>query len=406
MELIAPQLKNWNVQAKRVILRADANVPLNDGKVLSDFRLQALKPTLDYLLAHGAQAILLTHIGRPIEGDSAFSTRHLIPWFTAYGYDIQFAPTIADALQSTAQIVLLENLRFWKEESLNSSSRRSSGAMADRSGQAAQIKWAKQLASLGEFYVDDAFGVMHRNDTSVTLLAQEFAPDHRSIGFLVQKEMAALEKIKNNPEQPFVAILGGGKAHDKIPLIEKLIDRAHTILLCPAIAFTFEKARGTRVGKSFVDEESLPTCREIMALCEKKGVKIIFPVDYQVALDTLHGPLSFVAADAFPATAIGISIGPKTIKLFSEIILNAHTLFFNGLFGFLERKETLEGTRKLIELIAQSSGTSIVAGGDTSAVAQAFGLLDALDYVSTGGGATLAYIAGEELPGLSVLCLP
>jgi len=380
---ITNTVPNWNLNNARVILRADLNVPVNDGKVISDFRLQAFKPTLDYLLAHQATVIILTHIGRPEGYDVDLSTRHLLPWFHGYNYDVQFAPTIADARSAQSKIVLLENLRFWQAEAAHSQ------------------EFARELATLGDYYINDAFGAMHRDDTSITLLPLEFDAAHRSIGFLVAREIAALERVKENPEQPFIAILGGGKVHDKIPLLEKLIAKAQIILLCPAIAFTFEKARGTRVGKSFVEDELLDRCRTILAECEKKGVTMVFPVDYQMAHDTLNGALTICAADAIPSNGIGISIGPKTLKLFSEHILNAKTIFFNGVFGFLERKDTLDGARKLIELIAQSPATSILAGGDTSAVAQAFGLLDQIDYVSTGGGATLAYIAGEELPGLN-----
>lgn len=385
MAPITNKIPTWNLTHARVILRADLNVPLLEGKVINDFRLQALKPTLDYLLAHHAHVTILTHIGRPENQNPELSTRHLLPWFTAQNYDIQFAQTIEATRISTSSITLLENLRFWPEE------------------RALSQQFAQQLASLGDYYINDAFGVMHRNDTSITLLAQEFDENHRSCGFLVEKEIAALEQIKDHPKQPFVAILGGSKIHDKIPLLEKLITKAQIIMLCPAIVFTFEKARGMRVGKSIVDEESINVCREIMALCEKQKVNLLFPVDYQIALDTVSGPLSYVDADKIPANAIGTSIGPKTLKLFSEALLNANTIFFNGVFGFLERKDTLEGARKLIELIAQSPATSIVAGGDTVAVAQAFGLLDSIDYVSTGGGATLAYIAGQDLPGLVAL---
>lgn len=384
MAPITNKLPSWDLNNARVILRADLNVPVYDGKVINDFRLQAFKQTLDYLLAKKAHVTILTHIGRPEHQNQELSTRHLMPWFTAHNYDIQFAPTIETARNSASQVTLLENLRFWPEERERSK------------------YFAQELATLGDYFVSDAFGVMHRKDASITLLPLEFDSAHRSIGFLVEREIAALEHIRNNPEQPFVAILGGGKVHDKIPLIEKLIDKAKIILLCPAIVFTFEKARGTRVGKSFVDDDSLNVCREILDLCEKKGVPLLFPVDYQIALETLHGPLSCVEADKIPANAIGTSIGPKTLKLFSEAILDAQTIFFNGVFGFLERKDTLEGARKLIELIAQSPATSIVAGGDTAAVAQAFGLLENIDYVSTGGGATLAYIAGQDLPGLSI----
>ncbi len=378
-------LYEWNLKNKRVILRADLNVPLSDGKVLSDYRLDAVKPTLDYLIKSEAQVIVLTHIGRPENHEKELSTKHLLPWFTGNNYDAQFAPTLEEAHKSTARITLLENLRFWPEERTPSE------------------QFAHQLATLGEFYVNDAFGAMHRNDTSITLLAKQFNTHHRSIGFLVQRELTALEQLQKNPDRPYVAIVGGAKVHDKVAFIQKLLPKVDALLLAPAMVSTFELARGKRVGKSLVDEKSIEICREIINEAEQQNVPLIFPVDYQITQETLNGALSIVPADTVPSTAIISSIGPKTIKLYEQALLNAHTIFFSGIFGFIERKDTMEGAKKLIEIIAQSGAKSYIAGGDTVAATQALGLIDQIDYVSTGGGAALAYISGQDLPGLKAL---
>lgn len=380
------QFVQWDMHNKRIILRADLNVPIQDGKVLNDFRLQALKPTLQYLLEHKAQIIILTHIGRPTHKDEALSTRNLVPWFiNTYGPIIEFAQDINNALKSNAPITILENLRFWQAE------------------QDQSVSFARELAQLGDYYVNDAFGALHRTDTSITLLAEQFELSHRSIGFLIKKELQELTPLRNNPSHPFLAILGGAKIHEKIRFVKKLIGKADAIMLVPALVFTFEKAQGYQVGKSLIDADSLQIAHDILKNAQTKNYPLIFPVDYQIATDTMQGPLSLVAAHAFPAHGIGISIGPQTIDLFAQQIAQAHTIFFNGVFGFLEKKETLQGAQKLMEMIAHSSARSIIAGGDTTAVAQSLGLIDAFSFVSTGGGATVAYIAGEELPGLNLL---
>ncbi len=258
------------------------------------------------------------------------------------------------------------------------------------------------MRTLGDVYVNDAFGVLHRNDTSVTLLPTLFASDDRTIGFLVEKELAALSKLVNSPEQPFVFICGGGKIHDKLPLIEAMLPRVQTVLFCPAISCTVSKALGKSVGKSLVDDSSIAGVTDFFQKAYTRGVRILLPSDYQVAKDTLQGPLSCACADDFPFDAMAISIGSCTVECYAEEIQKAKTIFFNGLPGFVDRPETLEGAAGIFKAMGSSSGYSVIGGGESVAAVQELGLDDRIDYLSTGGGASLAYLAGEELPGLKV----
>lgn len=387
---ITSQLPFWNTENKRILLRADLNVPLQDGKIVNDFRLQATLPTIDYILDRNGIVVLITHIGRPTNHDPHLSTQHLIPWFEQRGYTIEFANTIEAAQEKikSAQpktIILLENLRFFPGE------------------KAQDGNFAQQLAQLGDYYVNDAFGMMHREDTSITLVPQQFAPEKRSIGFLIEKELRVLNAMLEQPKRPLVVIIGGGKVTDKIPVIEHLLDKANTLLLCPAIVFTFAKALGKQVGKSLVDDNALALCKQIFQQAKEKNVNVVFPVDYQIALNTIQGPLSIVPSDTIPDDGVGISIGPQTAQHYSEIMSNAGTIFFNGAMGFLERKETLQGMKAIFDAMGQSNGMSIIAGGDSVATAQVLDATAGIDHLSSGGGATLAYLTGKPLPGIIAL---
>jgi len=380
------KLTKWNLKDKRVFVRADLNVPIQHGKIIDDYRIRAALPTIDFIQSHGGIVILATHIGRPHNKETDLSTRHLVPWFEQHGYPIRWVPTIDAAhTQSNASIILLENLRFFPGE------------------QQGNATFAQQLAKLGEYYVDDAFATLHRDDASVALVPRFFAQDKRTIGFLVEKELEVLEPLRTNPSHPFVLMLGGKKVSDKIPLIQNLLDKVDTLILLPAIAFTFAKAMGKPVGKSLVDNNALDLCKDIMRHADEQGITILLPVDYQVAENNKDGALSIIDAEQFPDNAYGISIGPKTITLIREMLAPAHSIFFNGVPGFLERKETLKEAHKLFNIIAHANGNTIVCGGDTVAAAHLFGVTSEIDYLSTGGGATLTYLSGEPLPGLQAL---
>lgn len=379
-------LPSWNCKNQSVFLRADLNVPLKNKTIISDQRLRATQPTLDHLLKQGAIVILATHLGRPKQQEDSLSTKYLMPWFEKHGYQISFCSTINETYhqQQTAKpgtILLLENLRFFKGEQENS------------------LVFAQQLAHLATWYVNDAFGTLHRADASLTLLPYQFPPARRTIGFLVEKELAILTDLLQNPVHPVCIILGGNKIASKLPLLERLLSVANHIILCPAIVFTFLKALGRPVGKSLVDEEVLNAARAFLRRAPQENCIIHFPIDYQVAQGTVSGPLSIVSADQFPSNGVGISIGPQSAILFAHIIATSNTTFFNGAIGFLDRPETLHGMHSLLSSMATSARISIVTGGDSLAAVDQLGITG-ITHEITGGGSALAYLSGESLPSL------
>lgn len=384
---ITSQLPNWHLHNERVIVRADLNVPLKQGIILDDFRLQAIKPTLDYILAKEGSIILLSHIGRPEHYDASFSTKNLMPWFKTAGYEISFAPTIADAQHSIPPktIMLVENLRFFKEE-YNPS-----------------YEFARTLASLGTFYVNDAFGALHRNQTSTTLVAKLFDNKHRTIGLLVEKELSTLNIFLNLPKHTLTLIIGGAKAEDKIELIHNLLNKTKNVLLCPAIVFNFEAAQHINIGNSLVNPKTYPHCLAIISQAIKENVSLIFPKDYLITDTQDSGKLTTRDSNAFSHATIGISIGPKTVNLFSTIIKEAQAIIFNGPMGLMEKPETLKPLDELFSAIEQSCAKKLIAGGDSLMVARALNKMHAFDYISTGGGASLAYLSGKQLPGLAYI---
>lgn len=383
--MIYPKLSSWNVKNKRVFVRADLNVPLNKGTIINDFRLKSIIPTIDFLIKQHASIVLATHLGRPKNNEPELSTRTLISWFKNKGYIIHFVEdfnTIAHMPIIAEEIIMLENLRFFPGEKNNDSF------------------FAKQLATTADYYVNDAFGTIHEHECSTTLLPYEFSEDKRSIGFLMEKELSVLNELKNNPQHPFIAILGGGKVKDKIPLIHNLISKVDALLLCPAICFSFLKAFNNNVGKSLVDDTMLETCRQIIHEAEKAHIQYLFPIDYHITYDSLDSALTIVDADKFPNNAIGISIGPKTVAQYTTIINQAKTVFFNCAMGFAERPETQESTKNIIDALAQSSAKTIIAGGDSVDSALNTMHYSRIHHLSTGGGAALAYISDTVLPGL------
>jgi len=379
------QLPNYDLKNQRVFLRADLNV-LSDGKITNDYRLKALLPTIDLILKKGGKIILATHIGRPTEYDAQLTTYHLVSWLSKNGYQIDFADSPDQAIikshESPHSLIMLENLRFFAGE------------------QNGDERFAKLLAASADYYVNDAFGLIHRDDTSITLLPELFPPDERTIGLLIEKEIKELNKLINQPKKPFVLILGGAKLKTKIPLIRSLTPLVDQILLCPALVFTFLKADGKEVGKSLIDATLIDEARAIINEAMQNNTKVALPVDYQVAANSIDGPLRIVNADEFSSTDVGVSIGPKTVDQFGTIIGEAQTVFFNGVPGFLDRPETLEGVHGILNALNKSNGYTVIGGGDTVAAAFKLDATQSIDFISTGGGATLAYLAGERLPGL------
>jgi phosphoglycerate kinase len=378
------------VTGKQVFLRADLNIPLAPtGEIVDDFRLRALVPTLDLLVKKQAKIILATHIGRPTGPTHNLSTRLLVPWFTQAGYIIEYAHTLGAAHEISnnmqpGTIVLLENLRFFAGE------------------QTADKHFAQDLRRLANYYVNDAFGVLHRTDTSVTLMPELYTCDHKSIGLLIKRELEMLSYLKHDPAPPFLLILGGGKVKDKLPMLAHLLHTVNAVALCPAVAFTFLRALGQPIGKSLVEESLLDSAQDILHKAHALGVQILFPLDYQFALNTLNGPL--ICADTMPDNGIGLAIGPQTIEFYARKINQAQTIFLNGAMGIQERPASMQALYALLQAIAQSSAMSIVGGGESVAAVYLRGLNKAINFCSTGGGATLAYLSNQPLPGLVSMC--
>ena len=280
--------------------------------------------------------------------------------------------------------MLLENLRFFEGEQKHSK------------------EFARELARLADFYVNDAFGLLHREDTSITLVPELFEKNKRTIGLLIEKELNALNKLINNTERPFLLILGGGKVEDKLILIKNLLNKVDEIQLLPAIVFTFLKAQGKEVGQSLVAPDLLDYAKSIEKDAVKKNVKLFFPQDYIIAKDSFNGELSILNCEDFKdfENYFGISIGPKTAELFSQNINNAKTIFFNGLSGDLSRPETLENIKILFQAMADSKAYTFICGGDSVAAARILGFETQISHLSTGGGSVLTYLSGKELPGL------
>jgi len=387
-------IDNLDLKSKRVLLRADLNVPLQKTQIICDYKLQAILPTINLLLSKGAKIILATHLGRPKGYDPKLSTKVLLPFFIKHKYSILFECDYNQAkktsLEKQFDILLLENIRFFPGESCKS--------------QESQ-EFAKTLASLGDYYVNDAFGVLHRHDTSITLVPQLFSKVKRFLGPLVQHELATLAQLIKNPKRPFTIVLGGGKVNTKIPIIEKLLDNLpnlDTILLCPAIVFTFLKYMNKEVGNSLVSDTLVQIIPKILEKAKKRGIKLVYPVDYIIAKDSFEGPISYSNTNEIPQNFVGVSIGPKTTELFSQIITESKTIFSNGTLGDITRKETLEGMKQLFKAMAKKQKCSIIAGGDSVAAAYMFSIAKKIQYLSTGGGASLAFISGQELPGLTL----
>jgi len=388
MNILKSLLPSTNFAGKRVFLRADLNVPLYNGAIISDLKLHALRPTLDMILEKSGKIILATHIDRPKGYDPSLSTQILIPWLTAQGYTVAFEADLkqayAKSFHDPKTILLLDNLRFFPEEK----------------GHDAQF--AQSLARLGDYYVNDAFGAMHRLDCSVAQVPQLFTADKRMFGLLVERELANAQRLLN-PEKPFTLIIGGNKTSDKIPLIKQLLPHIDTLLLCPAPVFTFLKAENKPVGTSLVDNDAIDSCLNLKNDAQRYNVTIKTPLDYMVSHDTFHGPFYIVPENKLSNIDYGISIGPITKELFGEIIANSKTIFYNGLMGDLNHPETLEGVQALFTAMANSNGYCVIGGGDSTAAAQILGLAQKVDFLSTGGGALIAYLSNQQLPALEIL---
>lgn len=380
MNTIVSQLPNMELKEKKILMRADLNVPINNGSIEHTHRLEAIKPTLDLILEKKGIIFLASHLGKPKNQEPELSTKQLIPWFKKQGYTIRFAPTLADAQQlgntQEPQIILLENLRFFSGEKERSE------------------KFAYQLAELADIFVQDAFGTLHRKDASIVLVPTLFSPNSRTIGLLVQEELSHLNKLIE-PKHPFTMIAGGGKIADKLTYALELLDTWDTLLPCPALVFPLLEAQNKPIGASLSDQEAIPVAKKLLKQAKEKDKPILFPTDYLV--ETHNGDLKNVTQ--LTNDDKGISIGTQTIDAYKKAILSAKTVFYAGLMGFLEQPKTLEAVKELFKAMAQSDSYSVIGGGDSVAAAQQLNIQN-IDWLSTGGGATLAYITGHQLPGL------
>lgn len=387
-------VKDVDVRSKRVLVRVDYNVPLDaNGNVSDDKRITASLPTINYLLEQGARIILCSHLGRPKgEVKKEFSLapvakrlKELLP-----NVNIYFASDcIGEEAQQKAaalkdgEILLLENLRFHKEEEKN------------------DPEFAKKLASLAEIYVNDAFGTVHRAHASTAGVAA-YLP--AVAGFLIGKELSIMGGALENPERPFVAILGGAKVADKIGVITNLLNKCDTLLIGGGMAYTFFKAMGYEIGDSLLDAESIDLAKQLMETAKEKGVKLLLPVDTVVAkafaADAEH---MTVASNAIPAGWQGLDIGEKTRELFAAEIKNAKTVIWNGPMGVFEFPEFAKGTEAVAKACAECGGTTIIGGGDSASAVKKLGYADKMTHISTGGGASLEFLEGKVLPGVAAL---
>lgn len=383
-------LEGVEVKGKRVILRVDFNTPLNDrGLVQNNKRIRAALPTIMHLKNNGARIIILTHLGRP-KGQyiEKYDTQRIANELSEMlNEHVQYVEHVsgerAEAVVSEmkdGEMIMLENARFYPEEKQNNPD------------------FAQSIARLGDIYVNDGFGVSHRDHASITGIPK-YLPSYA--GFLVENEINTLTKVRDNPEKPLLVIMGGVKLETRIPMIEQFIEKADYILFGGAMIFTFFKAQGLDVGKSLVDDEQISTARELL---EKYAEKLILPVDVVVAKDFAeNAPHKTVSVDNIPADEIGLDVGQKTVELFSEKCKNAKTIIWNGPLGAFETKPFDVGTFKFAQAISKVSAQTIIGGGDTAAAVEEAGLQDKMTFISTGGGASLTLLEGKKLPGIEAL---
>ena len=387
-------VRDIEVRGKRVLVRCDFNVPMQDGKITDDIRITSALPTIQYLLDHGAKVILMSHMGRP-KGEAKMEytlkpvadrlaellDRDVIFISVPEVVNQQIVET-ANGLQE-GQVMLLENVRFRKEETKNES------------------VFSKELAQLGEIFVNDAFGTAHRAHCSTAGVA-DYLP--AVSGFLIEKEVKFLGDALENPQRPFVAIMGGAKVGDKIPVIENLLKKVDTLIIGGGMSYTFFKSMGLEIGTSILDEESVELAGELMKKAESAGVKMLLPIDVICAKEFDNNSEKIVCdRENIPADRMGMDIGPKTAQLIREELLQAKTGVWNGPMGVFEMPNFAEGTKQVAESLAESDAVSIIGGGDSAAAVQQFGYGDKMTHISTGGGASLEFLEGKVLPGIAVL---
>ena len=404
MSLNKKSVDDFNAKGRRVLVRCDFNVPLKEGKITDETRINAALPTINKLIADGAKVILCSHLGKVKEGPN--EKESLAPVAARLseklGKEVVFvsdynvtgeAATAAVAAMNDGDVVLLQNTRFRGKE--------------ETKPQDAGEKFAEELAALADDYVCDAFGSAHRAHASVAVVTKYISAKGgvNAVGYLMQKEIDFLGNAVENPVRPFVAILGGAKVADKLNVINNLLEKCDTLIIGGGMAFTFLKAQGYEIGKSLVDDEKLDYCKEMIAKAEKLGKKLLLPIDTTIAAsfpDPIDGPIevSVVDANAIPADMEGLDIGPKTAELYADAVKSAKTVVWNGPMGVFENPTLAKGTIAVAKALAETDATTIIGGGDSAAAVNQLGFADKMSHISTGGGASLEFLEGKELPGV------
>ncbi len=392
-------VEDLDVKGQRVLVRCDFNVPLKNGVITDDNRIVAALPTIQYLIDHGAKVILCSHLGKPKgEPKPELSLAPVAQRLSEkLGRPVVFAAddnVVGDnakkavAEMKDGDVVLLQNTRYRPEETKNGEN------------------FSKELGSLCDLFVNDAFGAAHRAHCSTVGVASYVKESAN--GFLMAKEVKYLGEAVNNPVRPFVTILGGAKVADKLSVIENLLNKADTLIIGGGMAYTFLAAKGYGVGTSLLDSEKIDYCKEMLARAEQKGVKLLLPVDCKIAAsfpDPIDAPIEVevVPVDAIPADKMGLDIGPKTAELFANEVKSAKTVVWNGPMGVFENPVLAEGTIAVAKALAETDATTIIGGGDSAAAVNQLGFGDKMSHISTGGGASLEFLEGKELPGIAAM---
>ncbi len=400
-------IDNYNFEGKKAIIRVDFNVPLNaHNEVTDNTRIKGAIPTIKRVLDQGGCAILMSHLGRPKSGpEEKFSLKHVIPELSKLlGKEIKFASDCIGentakmtASLKSGEVLLLENLRFHSAEN----------KIKTPEEQAATKAFAEKLASYADVYINDAFGTAHRAHASTAVIAQFFDDDSKMFGYLIVKELKAMDKVLRHPEQPFTAIMGGAKVSDKIQVIENLLSKVDNLIIGGGMTYTFIKATGGEIGNSLCEDEHLDTAKNLITKAEESGVNLLLPVD-QVLADKFENDAHTEQAPIEKGKDgyMGLDIAEESIRKFREVILNSKTILWNGPMGVFEMSSFQNGTIQIAKAIAEATekgAFSLVGGGDSVAAVNQFGLADKVSYVSTGGGAMLEYIEGKELPGIKAI---
>jgi len=392
-------VENFNFNGHKALIRVDFNVPLNEQfEITDDARIQAALPTIQKILKDGGSCILMSHLGRPKNGpEHKFSLQHIIAHLSeCTSTEVQFAEDCigTQAKEKAAQlkpgeILLLENVRFYAEETKG------------------QEDFAQKLSELGSVYVNDAFGTAHRAHASTTVVAQFFNQEHKMFGFLMGKEVANAEKVMNNADKPFTAIVGGAKVSDKILIIENLLNTADNIIIGGGMAYTFFKAKGGTIGNSLVEDDKLELANQIIEKAQSKGVKILLPEDSVIADNFSNDANTETAINtAIKDGWMGLDIGPKAVDHFTNTIVNSKTVLWNGPMGVFEMNKFENGTKSVAASLAEATSNgafTLIGGGDSAAAIKKFNYKDKVSYVSTGGGALLEYFEGKTLPGIAAI---